>query len=50
MTSSPDASAAVVELRGLVNLKQTSEESQSAEFDMYKRKNIEFTRKCHLLV
>lgn len=50
MTSSPDASAAVVELRGLVNLKQTSEESQSAEFDMYKRKNTEFLRKCHLLV
>lgn len=50
MTSSPDASAAVVELRGLVNLKQTSEESQNEKLDMYSRRDTKFLRKCHLLV
>lgn len=49
-TSSPDALVAVVELRGLQSLKQTSAENQNEEHDSNRRRADKFLWKWHLSV
>lgn len=48
-TSSPDVSAAVVELRGLHNLKHRSREKQNEEQDLYRRGDAKFLQEMSSL-
>lgn len=47
--SSPDVPAAVVEVRGLQNLKQISREKQNKEQDLYRRGDAKFLQRMSTL-